>query len=74
MSAAEACHVCGRLLVGRDVAICNVCDRPFHLRVRTDTDGEDCGIVVLNERYLALDFTCFACLGRGSEPAVGSRH
>jgi hypothetical protein len=29
---------------------------------------------VLNERYLALDFTCFACLGRGSEPAVGSRH
>ena len=75
MSGPERCHVCGEPIEGSDVATCNTCDRRFHVRLRQDSPGVDCGEVFINEEYLAVQFACFACLGTGSpEPPVGSAH
>jgi hypothetical protein len=72
------CHVCGEAIAGEPTT-CNVCDRPFHLRVREDEPGPDCGDVWINEQYLSLEFACDVCLGkrhaRGrEEPLVGQGH
>jgi len=74
-----ACHVCGDALTDANSAICNSCGNPFHLRLRNDVDGRDCGDVWINEQFLALEFACFACLGRetqteAGEPPVGRGH
>ena len=74
MTDTPKCHVCGNPLDTTDVATCSVCDRSFHLRLRNDSPGTDCGDAAINEQYMALEFTCFVCLGRGQEPAVGSAH
>lgn len=74
MSPGETCHVCGKRLSGRDIARCGVCDRRFHLRVRADAPGVDCGEVRINEQFLAMEFTCRDCLGGGREPPVGASH
>jgi hypothetical protein len=48
--------------------LCVVCGR-YHLVVRTDMPGKDCGDVSLNEGYLALQYTCANCLGDGAASA-----
>jgi hypothetical protein len=77
----EVCAVCGGPLTPDASAICHECDRPFHLRLRNDGDGKDCGDVWINEQYLSLEFACFECLGVTAgpasvtgEPPVGSGH
>jgi hypothetical protein len=76
----ETCAICGDPLTADGSATCIRCDRPFHLRLRNDSDGKDCGDVWINEEYLSLEFACFECLGvadgvGGSvEPPVGSGH
>ncbi len=72
------CHVCGEPAGESDSAVCNSCERRFHLRLRNDADGKDCGEVWINEQYLSLEFACLACL-RGEaaaapEPPVGRGH
>ena len=62
------CHVCGEPIAEWGHSLCNNCDRPFHLRQREDADGEDCGEVWINEQFLALEFACFVCLGKGAGP------
>jgi len=74
-----ACHVCGDPLTDTNSAVCNTCDNAFHLRLRNDAEGRDCGDVWVNEQFLALEFACFACLGRetqteAGEPPVGRGH
>ena len=76
---APACHVCGDPFTDDNTAVCNTCGNPFHLRLRNDTEGRDCGDVWINEQFLALEFACFTCLGRQSpaevgEPPVGRGH
>ena len=71
--------MCGNPLDGAGTALCGQCDRPFHLRARQDSGGDDCGDVWLNEQYLAMDFACDVCLGKrqgiaGEEPPVASGH
>jgi hypothetical protein len=82
------CAICADPLTPNASATCIRCDRPFHLRLRNDAEGKDCGDVWINEQYLSLEFSCFECLGateaRGSgihpdhgaspEPPVGSGH
>jgi hypothetical protein len=73
-----ACHVCGEMLV-IDLTYCNRCDRPFHLRQREGSEEQDCGEVWINEQYLALEYACDVCLGKGAadgggEPPVASGH
>ncbi len=73
------CRVCRDPLTDDNSAICNTCANPFHLRLRNDAEGRDCGEVWINEQFLALEFACFTCL-RGEtptptgEPPVGRRH
>ena len=74
-----ACHVCGDPLTDANSAVCNTCGNRFHLRLRNDAEGRDCGDVWVNEQFLALEFACFTCL-RGEtadptgEPPVGRGH
>ena len=73
------CHVCRDLLTDDNTAVCNTCDNPFHLRLRNDTEGRDCGDVWINEQFLSLEFACFTCLRRepaapAGEPPVGRGH
>jgi hypothetical protein len=43
-------------------AECNWCDGRYHLNQRNDVEGKDCGMVWIDEQYLALQFACRACL------------
>lgn len=73
---AHSCHVCAGPLIG-DTATCGNCHRSFHLRMRENDAGRDCGQVWINEQYLSLEFACDVCLGNqpaGSEPPVGHSH
>ncbi len=79
-SAPPACRVCGDPADAGNSAVCNNCGNRFHLRLRHDVEGRDCGDVWINEQYLSLEFACFTCLGRGAspeptgEPPVASQH
>ena len=73
------CHICNDPLTEDASTLCNQCHRPFHLRLRNDAEGRDCGDVWINEQFLSLEFACFTCLRReapagGGEPPVGSGH
>ncbi|MDO8615760.1 MAG: hypothetical protein Q7T33_08510 [Dehalococcoidia bacterium] len=74
------CHVCGEPAAESASAVCNGCERRFHLRLREDAEGRDCGEVWISEQYLSLEFACFPCLrgeppgGAAPEPPVGRGH
>jgi len=78
--AQPTCHVCGEAAAAASSALCNTCGNPFHLRLRNDAEGKDCGEVWINEQFLALEFACLTCLGRTTqpqateEPPVGPSH
>lgn len=82
MSTAEqmACCVCGEVVQESSSALCGWCDRRFHLNLRNDVEGKDCGDVWIDELYLSLRFACFNCLGRQAaaseqgEPPLGEGH
>lgn len=80
MAEALVCRVCGEEVDESDSAACNSCEERFHLRLRNDVDGKDCGEVWINEQYLSLEFACLVCLrgevtaGGDSEPPVGGGH
>ena len=74
-----ACVVCGEPAAEDESQTCNSCERPFHLRLRDDIDGKDCGEVWINDQYMSLEFACFNCLGNAPsagdpEPPVGRGH
>ena len=73
------CRVCGDDADESNSAVCNNCEERFHLRLRIDSDGQDCGQVWVNEQYLSLEYACDVCLGRPPggavpEPPVGRGH
>ena len=73
------CHICGDVVSEDDSTLCMQCDERFHLRLRNDSDGKDCGNVWVNEEYLSLEFACSNCLGvrpegAPSEPPIGRGH
>ena len=71
MMEVTACCVCGAAVDETSSAVCNSCGRRYHLNLRSDREGRDCGDVWLNEEFLALEFGCYVCL-RGEKPAQGS--
>ena len=79
-SAPTTCDICGEPADAANSAVCNTCSLRFHLRLRNDAEGKDCGEVWINEQFLALEFACFTCLGQDASPAeageprVGSGH
>jgi len=75
----ETCHVCGQPADDTNSTICLECDQRFHLRLRTDSGGPECGEVWINEQFLSMEFACNRCLGTRSvtdsaEPPVGRGH
>jgi hypothetical protein len=79
LSGGTTCTVCHDPLTDSNSAVCNSCGNPFHLRLRNDAEGRDCGEVWINEQFLALEFACFTCLrgeapGEPAEPPVGGSH
>jgi hypothetical protein len=73
----SVCTVCGEAAQESNSAVCTECDQRFHLNLRSDVDGKDCGDVWIHEQDLSLRFACFACLGRqgsAGEPPVGKGH
>ncbi len=74
----EVCCVCGEPADDTNSATCNNCHSRYHLRLRNDSQGKDCGDVWINDQYLSLEFACFNCLGtsseRPAEPPVGPGH
>lgn len=79
MTDSSACCVCGEPADEGNSAVCNNCHERYHLRLRNDSDGKDCGDVWINDEYLSLEFACFTCLGVGEaagdgEPPVGAGH
>lgn len=67
----DTCVVCGERLDAVNAAVCGDCGGRYHLIMKTDQPGRDCGDVWLNEVYLALQFACFNCL-RGGPAATES--
>lgn len=74
------CRVCGEPVDESNSATCNGCGERFHLNLRNDQPGKDCGEVWIHQQYLSLEFGCFPCL-RGEpppperlEPPVGQGH
>ncbi|HET9477454.1 MAG TPA: hypothetical protein VFP63_08200 [Dehalococcoidia bacterium] len=79
MTDTTTCIVCGEPADEDSSQLCNNCESRFHLRLREDIDGKDCGEVWVNEQYMSLEFACFTCLGKaqstaGAEPPVGRGH
>jgi len=79
-TAEAACTVCGEAAQESNSMVCGGCDQPFHLNLRSDVEGKDCGDVWIDEQYLSLRCACFTCLGgqpasgAESEPPVGEGH
>ena len=79
-TAEPTCAVCGEATQESGSAVCGKCDRRFHLRLRNDVEGKDCGDVWVDENDLSLRFACFNCLDRRAapgtegEPPVGEGH
>jgi len=79
-SAPTTCHICSEPADAANSAVCNTCGNRFHLRLRNDVEGKDCGEVWINEQFLSLEFACLNCLGRGQpttssgEPPVATSH
>jgi len=79
MTNAMTCGVCGERADEDSSQLCNNCEGRFHLRMRDDAGGKDCGEVWINEQYMSLEFACFTCLNGGPpaggvEPPVGMGH
>ena len=83
----ETCVVCGEAVDETNSAVCQGCNRRYHLVLRQGAQGKDCGDVWINEAFMSLQFACLNCL-RGaradsapptarmavaSEPASASR-
>ena len=70
-TAEAACTVCGEAAQESNSAVCGGCDRRFHLNLRNDVEGKDCGDVWIDEQYLSLRFACFDCLRPDADARSG---
>ena len=71
----ETCVVCGEAVDEMNSAVCQGCNRRYHLVLRQGEQGKDCGDVWINEVFMSLQFACVNCLRRAtadSAPPVAS--
>ncbi len=59
------CSVCEEELSGPNMATCLACQRDFHLQMRVDFAGKDCGEVWLHDARMHLMFGCSQCIEAG---------
>lgn len=62
MTAIEVCVVCEEAVSPPNLAQCLSCYRFFHLQMRTDGEGKDCGEAWLHEVRMHIVFGCHACI------------
>lgn len=62
MTETLACVVCREEVDEKTSSTCNSCGGLFHLNQRNDIESKDCGVVWIDDRYLALEFACQNCL------------
>ena len=77
MTTTATCPICAESVGEPNVANCYNCRRDFHLQMRMDVDGKDCGLVWLHEERMHLMFGCNECIGAGvfegvAPPAEGA--
>ena len=63
------CVVCGEMTDPFSNATCLQCGGTYHLALRQDVPGKDCGQVWINDEHQTLDYACDVCLGRAETPA-----
>ena len=73
MAEAWHCAVCAEEVDERSSSVCNSCGERFHLNQRNDRPGKDCGVVWINEQYMALEFACQRCLDEADPAAMPPR-
>lgn len=66
------CHVCGELTDTYSNAACLRCGSVFHLALRQDMPGKDCGQVWINDESQTLEFACNRCLGLAAPASDGA--
>ena len=64
------CEVCGEPMDSEDNASCAFCHRVFHLTWDTRREIRDCGRFDLDEKTLAMYFTCDNCVAEQSRGAA----
>jgi hypothetical protein len=62
----ETCPICEEDLAAPNVVSCHACMRDFHLQVRMDVAGKDCGDAWLHEEMLHVVFGCRECITSGA--------
>ena len=70
----ETCVVCGEPVDEANSAVCQGCDRRYHLVLRQGQPGKDCGEVWVDELFMSLRFACSNCLPKAAadSPAAGA--
>jgi len=58
----ETCVVCGEAVDEMNSAVCQGCNRRYHLVLRQGEQGKDCGDAWINEAFMSLQFACSNCL------------
>ncbi len=70
MSDAKVCGICGDASDPTPVVVCIECLTPFHLRLRKDEPGKDCGDAILGDS-MGIEMICSNCIGErrlGADP------
>lgn len=71
----ETCAVCGEPVDETSSAVCHGCERPYHLVLKQDEQGRDCGTVWVDDLSTSLVYACSNCLresGAGVPPPAGA--
>jgi hypothetical protein len=70
----DTCAVCGEPVDEENSAVCQGCDRRYHLVLRQGQPGKDCGEVWVDELSMSLRFACSNCLPKpvAGSPAAGA--
>jgi hypothetical protein len=61
MSDAKVCGICGDANDSTPVVPCIECLTPFHLRLRKDEPGKDCGDAILGDS-MGIEMICNNCI------------
>lgn len=70
MSDAKVCGICGDATDATPIVLCIECLTPFHLRLRKDESGKDCGDAILGDS-MGIEMICNNCIGErrtGADP------
>ena len=66
----ETCAVCGRPVDETNSALCHGCGRSYHLVLKQNEQGKDCGTVWVDDLSTSLVYACSNCLREaGADPA-----